>query len=268
MDNPQGLTTLKELLFEEEREKYEQLSSELKDVNHRIEESLTNREVPDEEIDQIVNKMVTIMPEKLGPTITQTLKVQIKESKDEVVQALFPIIGQMIKKYVAQEIAVLSEKIDRQMESLFSWDMLILRMKAMVQGVSFNELVVQQATEAQIQQIFIIEEGSGLLMASYARTQVLDQDMTAGMLTAIKAFVEDSIQENEQLETVAYQTYSIYVQSFNKFYVAVALSGNMTAAFKSQLDERILKFVKDHSSKDTTSEKMMVKQIERHFKSL
>ena len=267
MSDNAGLSRLKELLFEEEQKKYVELNQKLKEVNHKIDDSLQNRQVPDEEVNQIVGKMMQIMPEKLGPTITHTLKVQIKESRDDVVQALFPIIGQMIKKYISQEIAVLSERIDQQMESIFSFDNLVLRLKAMATGTSYAELMVQKANEPQIQEIFIIEEDSGILMASYSRKQSLDQDMVAGMLTAIKQFVKDSFEaKNQNLETISYDSFSIYVQSFSKFYVAVAMTGVMNAAFKKKLDDTILSFIKDATNKITElDEKKLTKKIEQHF---
>ncbi|MEP1095851.1 MAG: hypothetical protein ABJG78_12120 [Cyclobacteriaceae bacterium] len=270
MSSQGGLSTLKDLLFEEEKQKYVELNEKLKEVNVRIDDSLNNRTVPDDEIDQIVGKMVQVMPEKLGPTITETLKVQIRDSKDDVVQALFPIIGQMIKKYVAQEISVLSEKIDRQIENLFSLENLALRVKAIFSGQSYGELIIQKASEGQIQEIFIIEEHSGILMASYSRNKTMDQDMIAGMLTAIKSFVKDSFDEkNQELETISYDAFSVYVQNFNKFYVAVAISGVITAEFKAKLDNTILQFIRDISAKLTDlDEKKLAQKIEHHFKKI
>ncbi|MEP5611505.1 MAG: hypothetical protein ABJP45_04615 [Cyclobacteriaceae bacterium] len=270
MSSQGELSTLKDLLFEEEKKKYVELNQQLKEVNERIDDSLNNRTVPDEEIDQIIGKMVQVMPEKLGPTITETLKIQIRESKDDVVQALFPIIGQMIKKYVAQELSVLSEKIDRQLENIFSFDHLVLRIKAIFTGKSYGELIIQKAGEGQIQEIFIIEENSGILMASYSRNNTMDKDMIAGMLTAIKSFVKDSFTgKDQELETINYDAFSVYVQNFKKFYVAVAISGVITAEFKMKLDDTILKFIKDISAKLTDlDEKKLAQKIEHHFQKI
>lgn len=259
METNSGLTALKDLLFDEENRKYHELNSKLKEVNERIDQALQARDLPDAEVNEIIDKMMEVMPEKLGPTITATLKVQIKESKDDVVQALFPIIGQMIKKYVAQEMAVLTEGIDRQLEQALSLDGIKLRLKALFTGVKYSELMLQKASEPQIQQIFIIEENSGILMASYSRGKALDQDMIAGMLTAIKSFVEDAFEDaNKNLESINYDDFNIYVQNFHKFYISVAMTGTINASFKQRLDETILLFVKE----------IMMKKNERSAKEL
>lgn len=254
-----GLSALKEILFEEESKKYLELSDKLKEVNHKIEESLKDKSLPESEVNEIIQKVVHVMPEKMGPAITATLKVQISESRDEVVQALFPIIGQMIKKYVAQEIEVLTERIDRQLEETLSLDGIKLRLKALFTGVKYSELMLQKAKEPQIQQIFIIEENSGILMASYSRGKALEEDMVAGMLTAIKSFVEDAFEDaSKSLESINYHDFNIYVQNFNKFYISVAMTGIISASYKKRLDDTILLFVKE----------IMMKKTDRNTKDL
>lgn len=270
MSNSGGITALKEILFEEENERYHELSQQIKETSKEIDDKLANREIPESEFNQILDKIVTVMPEKLGPTITSTLKTQIKESRDDVVQALFPIVGQMIKKYIQQEIQMLTERIDKQFEQAFSFDMLMLRVKAIFTGVSYSELVLKNANQAQVREIFLIEEGSGLLMASYSRTKSFDQDMMAGMLSAIKTFVEDAMEvEKQNLEMISYDLYKIYVQNFNKFYIAVVLSGPIDEAFKSRLNDQILLFVKEIMLKsDGKEEKELTKKISQYFEKI
>ena len=270
MNKPQGITALKDLLFEEENERYQELSRRIRETSDEIDEKLANREIPESEFNDILNRIITVMPDKLGPTITSTLKVQIRESRDDVVQALFPIVGQMIKKYVQQEIQLLTEKIDRQFENAFSFDMLKLRLKALFTGTSYGELVLKQTKEPQVREIFLIEEESGILMASYSKSKSFDQDMMSGMLTAIKTFVEDAMDvEKQGLEMISYDLYKIYVQNFNKFYVAVVLAGVVDEAFKSKLNDQILSFVKDIMLKsENQEEKELTKSIARYFDKL
>ena len=270
MSSQHGITALKDLLFEEEKERYQQLSRQIKETSQEIEDKLTNREIPESEFNDILNRIVQVMPEKLGPTITSTLKVQIKESRDDVVQALFPIVGQMIKKYIQQEIQLITEKVDKQFESAFSLELLLLRMKSWVTGVPFNELVLKQTNQGAIREIFLIEEDSGLLMASYSRSKSFDQDMMSGMLTAIKTFVEDAMEvENQHLEMISYDLYKIYVQNFDKFYIAVVIEGAVDTAFKSKLNDTILRFVKEIMLKTNEKDaKELTKQISQYFEKI
>lgn len=270
MSKSGGITALKEILFEEENERYQELSQQLKAKSKEIDDKLANREIPESEFSQILDRIVTVMPEKLGPTITSTLKTQIKESRDDVVQALFPIVGQMIKKYIQQEMQLLTERIDNQFEQAFSFDLLILRFKALVTGVSYSELALKNANQPQIKEIFLIEEESGVLMASYSKSKSFDQDMMAGMLTAIKTFVEDAMEtEQQNLEMISYDLHKIYVQNFHKFYIAVVISGSIDEAFKSKLNDQVLKFVKEIMLKsDNREEKELTKKISQYFEKI
>lgn len=266
-----GLNSLKQLLLEEEHQQYRELLDKMKDVEVKIEETIEAQKKPNVEVGELMEQMIKVMPDKLGPTITQTLKKQIKESRDDVVQALFPIIGQMIKKYVQQEMRILSERLDQQFDQMFSMEHMMLRFKSIFTGAKYSDLVLRQTQEAQVQEIFVIEEGSGVLMGSYSRQGALsDQDMIAGMLTAIKAFVEDAFEQKDQsLEMISYDEYNIYVQNFNKFYIAVVLSGILDASFKSKLNDTILAFVKDMTMRSSDPDvKELTKKISRYFSKL
>ncbi len=266
MSSDSGLNTLKDLLFEEERERYAELSGSIRNLQEEMEESLNNRQIPDSEIQQIIGHIIKIMPEKLGPTITQTLKVQIKESREEVVQALYPIMGQMIKSYIQKEIQILTEKIDSQFEKAFSPEHIILRIKSFFGGVKYSEMLVKNTLGPQIKEVFVIEEGSGLIIGSYSTDKSLDEDMIAGMLTAIKSFVKDAFQtEDQNLEMIEYELYKIYIQQFNKFYIAVVFSGSSSARFKDAMNDAMLKLVKDNARVLENETTLQPAQIEQYF---
>jgi len=264
-----GINALKEILFEEERERYEELYLLIKDIEEKMNEDLDLHELPQAQVDILLERMMQVMPERLGPTITKTLKVQIRESQDDVVQALFPIIGQMIKRYIKQEIAALTEKIDRQFDDALSIDRLMIRIKAWLTGNSYAELMLRESVGSEVQEIFIIEEGSGLLLASYSRHGLLDQDMVAGMLTAIKTFVNEAFETEQTLETIAYDQFTIYVQNFNRFYLAAVLSGAMNVEFKKKLDDTILQFVKEgYLNSPNMDQATLSQKIDQHFQRL
>ena len=270
MQDPSGISALKELLFREENEKYQELSARIRATSEEIDEKLANREIPESEFNEILTRIVEVMPEKLGPTITSTLKVQIKESRDDVVQALFPIVGQMIKKYIQQELQALSERIDQQFQDALSVDLLWLRVKAWVTGVPYSKMLIDAAKDPKVLEIFVVDSDSGILMASYSKEKSFDKDMMTGMLTAIKSFVEDAMEsENQELEMISYDLYKIYVQSFGKFYLAVVLAGVLDEAFKQRLNDTMLKFVKEIMIKSQDMEtRELTQKINQYFEKL
>ncbi len=234
---------LRTILLEQDWEERKELAEKLEDLD----DQLNSRDRLEEKVQPILQDQQehfkNNFPKLFGPQITETISKQIKDSQDEVVEALYPIIGRMIKKYIASEIQKLSEKVDAQMELAFSWEGWKVRIKAWISGTPQSEAMMSQLIDPKIEEIFIIEKNSGLLMGSFSKNQTVDQDMIAGMLTAIKAFVEDAFAGGEQeLDSIDYDNFKIVVKSFNSFFIAIVASGGMNAAFKDRIDSTVLEF--------------------------
>lgn len=227
-------------MFTDERVYAERIASRLETLEKTLNEKNRLGNKVDPLIDQKIKEFVKTMPDELGPTITQTLKEQIRKQRDEVVEVLYPIMGKMIKKYVAQEIKLLSEKMDRQFDFLKLWK---FRVRSWFGGGAENEQMLRELAGAQIQQVFLIEKDSGLLKAGYSKSKTIDQEMISGMLTAIKAFMEDAFeQKGQELESIEYELYEIHLQNFVSYYMAVVVSGNFSLASKNRLQDLIFDF--------------------------
>lgn len=235
---------LRDILFEEEQREHEQLSQ----VVQELHEDINTRRRLETKVEPIVEDKLTYLkehfPELFGPAIAQAVSVQIRESQDMMIDALYPIIGKLIKKYVIAEIEALSEKIDEQLDKAFSWQGWVIRMRGWLAGIPFSQQVMRGTLAPTIEEVFVIEQHSSMLVGSYSRQNILDRDMIAGMLTAIKGFVKEAFaKEHQELEMVEYETYKIVIKNFRSFYIAVTVSGVIDADFKRELDDILLKFV-------------------------
>ena len=191
------------------------------------------------------------MPENLGPSITKTLKRQVTESKDEVVEALFPILGKMVKKYISQEMKILTETVNKTAKDTFSVAGIKRKFTSIFTGVSEKEMIVSQLGDAQIEQVFVIEKGSGILLGKFQIKETVDEDMISGMLTAIKAFVEDAFKETgHDLQSIEYDLYEIDLHSFHKYYIATAVSGTFTETLENDLENFNLEVSQEINKKE------------------
>lgn len=242
MNTDEKLELLKSLLLTDEREYAQSISVKIS----KLEETLRERAKLSEKVSPIIQdellEFTERIPLELGPIITETLKTQIAESKDQVVEALYPIMGQMIKKYIAQEIKILSERIEQTTQDVFSVQTIKRKIKSMFTGVKEEELIISDLAEAELEQVFIIEKGSGILLGSYQIKETLDEDMISGMLTAIKAFVEDAFKTSTRnLQSIEYDLYEIHLHSFHQYYIASAISGTFTENLQNKLEDHNLK---------------------------
>jgi len=266
MTQDEKLELLKEILLTEEREFEKSITKKLETLNVVINQKSQLSEKVDPIIDDKLKEFVNDIPDRLGPTITQTLKEEIKNSQDAVVDALYPIMGKMIKKYIQSEMEVLSEKINSQLQSSFSMVYWKRKFKAMFSGVSEEDIIMSELVKPEIQQIFVIEKNSGLLSGSYSKKETIDQDMISGMLTAIKSFVEDAFNAGEQnLESIEYETYNIHVQNFHFYYIAVIISGAYNNSYKSMLENQLLDFSENTMKNRVDNEQLSI-ELENYFK--
>ena len=222
---------LRELLLAEDREKFQSLSQEV-----ILREKLAKNISPlvDEKIEHLREKF----PEYFGETITETIKVQIRDSQDEVVEALYPIMGKLVKKAIVSEITKLTESVNKTVKEKFSIQEIL---KRFFKGKSNDaDVVLQEVFEPIIEEVFVIEKESGLLSGSYSRGNIADKDMVSGMLTAIKSFVEDAFhKEGQDLEDIKFETFQLSINNFKSIYIAIACSGVVNTTFKEELTDRI-----------------------------
>ncbi|MEE9406576.1 MAG: cell envelope biogenesis protein OmpA [Polaribacter sp.] len=222
---------LRELLLEDDRDKFKALSDEI-----ILKEKFSGRVEP--LVDEKIKDLRKNFPEYFGDTITETIKVQIRDSQDEVVEALYPIMGKLVKKAIFSEITKLTESINKTVSEKFSIQQII---KRFFKGKKSDaDVVLQEVFEPIIEEIFVIEKDSGLLTGSYSRGNIADKDMVSGMLTAIKSFVEDAFsKEGQDLEDIKFETFQLSIQNFKSIYIAIACSGVLNITFKEELSEKI-----------------------------
>lgn len=238
---------LKDILFTDDREFAEKIARRIETIEQTVnqQDKLTEKVKPI--ILKQLDEFVTEIPTTLGPTITATLKEEIQKNRDGIVDALYPILGKMIKKYISQEIKLLSENINKQL-SAQRWK---TKFKSWFTGVKEEDIILSELSSANIEQVLLIERGSGILAASYSKTETIDKDMISGMLTAIKGFVEDAFgQKNQNLELIEYELYNIHLQSFVSYYVAVVISGDYNTKAKDKVQDLIFDFYDDFMGKN------------------
>ena len=109
-------------------------------------------------------------------------------------------------------------------------------------GISVSQMTLRDALAFSIRDIFIIQHGSGLLIANShpGNPDASDSDLISAMLTAIRDFVRNhsnAAVENEELDEVQYGDQRIIIQSGRTVYLAVVITGVEPEGFRSELRE-------------------------------
>lgn len=137
--------------------------------------------------------------------IVDTIRSAIKRDTESFAEALFPVLGPAIRRAVADALKSLVERINAALEHSFTAKGLRWRLEAARTGVPFGQIVLRETLRYAVQEVFLIQPESGLILARARRADTLrlDEDAFAAMLTAIQAFIRDSfgLEEDERLRS-------------------------------------------------------------------
>ena len=227
---------LKEILLREDRAELNRLRQILEDP-----EKLSKKVSPI--IAQRIEFLKQNFPEEFHQVVNDIFEKKIAASQDELLNVIYPAMGKMIRKYIAHQFQELKEKIDRQINKTFSIKSFKSRFKSIFFGIKNSDIILSELDKPVIEEIYLIQKNSGFLLASASKEKHMHRDVVAGMLTAIKAFVEDAFQKGDQdLDLIQYDTYKILIQNFHRYYMAVVLSGSLSAIEKDELTKNLLDF--------------------------
>lgn len=185
------------------------------------------------------------MAEALGPVMGEAVRVQIRDSRQEMVDALYPIIGQTVQRAIGEFGRELQRNIDMRLRTTFGPQGLWRTLTARLRGVSPGELALRDSIPFTISEVFVIQHGSGMLLAHnhFGDSQAPDSDLIGAMLTAIRSFVHDAFNQGQarefELDGIQYGEEGILIQSGQYAYVAVVLHGVEPEGFRSALRQLV-----------------------------
>lgn len=183
----------------------------------------------------------------LGPEMGPAIKEQISLERDVMVDALYPVIGSTISKYMAEAIQSINEKV----ENAFSVEGMSRKIRAKLQGISEAELIFKEAMPFTVQAIFLIHKASGLVIAEVqpSNRQRLESEMVAGMLTAIRSFVNDCIAQSgevSEIDEIDYGGSKIILEVAGYCYVAAVTQGEPPKSFMRKMRGALETIVQHH----------------------
>ena len=231
------LDRLRHLLLADERDKLalaEQRIVELERINHELSAQLPG--------------LVTAAPPEsmsraLAMPVAAALGNAVQRNRDSIVDALFPVIGPIIRKAIAEALRGMMRDLNQVLEYGFSPRGIRWRLEAWRSGVPFAQIVLKHSLRYQIDHVFLIERDSGLVRhreSSFGLPD-LDADAIAGMLTAIGQFVRDSVGRDggDSLEAARVGEYLLWVLDGPRASLACFIKGVPPDALRAVLSDRL-----------------------------
>jgi OOP family OmpA-OmpF porin len=179
----------------------------------------------------------------LTPPLEKALTAAVRRDPKPMADALFPVMGPAIRKAVAASLAGMVESFNRAIEDSLSWRSVQWRLEARRTGRSFGEVVLLKTLIYRVEQVFLIDRRTGLLLqhVQHGTEQVQDADMVSGMLTAIRDFAQDSFKtaEADSLESLKVGDLSVWIEAGPLAIVAAVIRGTAPREYRQTLQSAV-----------------------------
>ena len=208
---PDELAELRALLLGQQIVELQELHKRLDDPNVRA-----------AELSQVLAKAVALslkrdreLQRSFYPIVEQALQISVARNPRLLATSLAPIIGESVRKAVANAFRSMAENINIMLERSLSFESMKWRFEALRTGKSYGEIALLRSLRYKVQQVFLIHRETGLVLQhiSVQGEGVSEAELVSGMLTAIQDFVRDSFtsQHSQDLETMQAGEFLIWV---------------------------------------------------------
>jgi OOP family OmpA-OmpF porin len=244
---------LKSLLLKEELELLNELN-----------ERLSSKEQFTEEVSKVLSGAVN-RAQKKNRELERALSVPIQNgvqrafatNKQLIIDALLPIMGQLIRKTVSNSIKQFVVDINRTLELGFSTKAIKWRWQAYKTGSSFAEIVFQKTIRYQVIELFLINRKNGLLIEHVGTDDLMkDNNAISAMLTVIQDFIGDSLQSpNADLLSAEIDDNVFLISTGPKAFLASVVKGSPTERLKEK-SQKLIENVHAEFSEDLIKEEL------------
>jgi len=191
--------------------------------------------------------------DELRQIVTKSISKEIENNRDKMIDALYPIIGAMISKYVTQAIKEMMQNINNKIEDGLSFDRYKRAIKSKITGVSEMELLLQDSNTTIILSLFIIKKESGLLVAKSQLDDrgIDDPHMVASMASAIRDFINDWIKSHKsqsEVQILSYGDATLYIESAGSVYIIAFLNDEPDFKLRKSINNFFASIIKEYST--------------------
>lgn len=236
-DEQTDLTVLKSLLLGPERSVLEQLQTEAQDP-----------EVQSGRVADVLPAALRTANAASPRALSQALEQPVSECIENSVQRnpgffadiLYPVMGPAIRRSITQAMKGLVQQINQALEYSLTLKGLRWRLEAARGGIPFAEIVLRRTLRYRVEEAFLIQTGSGLLIQHLGEetTPARDADAVSAMLTAIRDFARDTMDRDDpesHLETVDVGDHTLWLIHGPKAYLACAIRGVPPEGLRDEL---------------------------------
>ena len=234
-----GYAELRSLLLAPEQSRLEELQEQVEHIDLNAQN--VSRILPDAialrgEHDQRLTQVLT-------PHVSEALSTSVRTHPQMIVDAIAPIMMPAIRQSIANALRSMVQSLNQTIEHSLSLRSMQWRLEALRTGKPFAEIVLLHTLCYRVEQVFLIHSQTGLLLAHAAGDSVVVQDETliSGMLSAIRAFVQDSFgaAPDQVLNTLRVGELTVWIEQGPVAILAAVIRGTPPEHFHIHLQDTL-----------------------------
>lgn len=203
------LARLKDLLLRPEANRLERLQATVDSLDERLGSKarleIATADILVDAFRQTEVRQHRELARAVAPVVVAAIQSEIRNSRDMMVEALYPITGRLVAAAVADAFRSLVTTINQRVDTMMSMRLWRLRIKAWLTRRPFSELLLAVASRPHLRRILFLERGSGALLGSWADDPNGNErsDLVSGMIAAITEFSSSAFEhQSGELRTI------------------------------------------------------------------
>ena len=176
----------------------------------------------------------------IAPNILATIRNEIGTSQPEIIEALSPRMGELIRAAVAKAV----EGLQRQIDEAMPVDLWMASVRAALTGTSSSGWIIRGESGFHVIEAFLIERGSGIVLAqdrpegAGPDIGALDDDLLGGMIAALDSFALDAFGRGgiDELRQLTLSAGTIYLRASPTKILALRCTGTAPPRIEDEID--------------------------------
>lgn len=250
---------LKELLFREERHSL----SAIRDIVEQHHDRIGTDERLSETVSTVLAESFKAADIKnhrelanaVSPLVVTSIKREIVNSRDEMVEALYPIMGRLVSAYVSAAVRDAMESTNQRLESGLSLRFLRLRLKSLFTRRPYHELAMLESGSPRVRELLLIKRSSGVLVDRWlspgepAEASGKSGALIGGLLSAINDFARQAFAGgSDELRALDIGGSRLFLRTSAAHILAVRATGATGRRVPRAIDTALVDILAKHAS--------------------
>jgi outer membrane protein OmpA-like peptidoglycan-associated protein len=249
------IDVLRALLLASER-------SELRAIAHRLAEIEVSA-LPRAQLEQATSEILAkafksaesrdhrALARAVAPLIVAVIQSEIRNSKEVMVEALYPITGRLVSASVAAAVREAMAGLNARIENLTSFGGLKLKLRSILLRRPVSELALASLSHARAVRILLLERGTGRILAIWDGENPgrAPSELVAGLIAAVTEFAAStSGPSRSELRTLDLGSHRTYLRQSPMTIIAAECVGPAQPAQEQALDDAFADLIERQES--------------------